>query len=110
VSHLTRLGRTLVISLPSDLTDQEGQALLSGAGVALADRDADRLILDARGLRSADSFLAQILRDLGLLSALFGAKPVLVGLPAGVALVLSLLEIDLSHLGCARTMDEALRG
>lgn len=110
MSQLTRIARTLVVDLPPDLTDQEGQTLIADVSRALAEGDAERLLLDARGLLSADSFLAQTLRELGLLGELLGAEPVLVGLPAGAALVLSVLDVDLSHLKSARSMDEAMRG
>lgn len=108
MSQLSRIGRTLVVDLPGDLTDQDGQALIAEVSRVLSAGEIGCLLLDARGLLCADSFLAQTLRELGLLAELLGAKPVLVGLPAGAAMVLSLLDVDLDHLHSARTMHEAM--
>lgn len=104
-----QMGRDLMVTLPPDLTDQAGSALIADVSEALASGSSDRLLIDARGLLVVDSYVAQILRDLGLLADLLGARPVLVGLPAGAALVLSVLDVDLSHLHGSRSMDEALR-
>ena len=85
---ILRLGRILLTSIQSDLTDQQALDLQMDILALLRDDKADGVVLDITGVDVIDSYMARILNETAKMARLMGGEVVLSGMPPMVALTL----------------------
>ncbi|MEL6186783.1 MAG: STAS domain-containing protein [Myxococcota bacterium] len=105
---ILRLGRALVATLRSDLTDSDllefEEEILERVGA----ESARGVILDLTASDVLDSFGARVLRDIAAGISLRGARAVVVGIQPEVALAMVTLGLDLEGVRTALDLERGL--
>ncbi len=100
---ILRLGRLLLTSIQTDLTDDDAGRLQADV-LALFHRDeADGLVLDITGLDVVDSYMARLLNETARMARIMGAEVVLTGMQPMVAL--TLVEMGREIIGIDTAID-----
>ena len=85
---ILRLGKVLLSSIQSDLTDEDAICFRTDTLKLLNDSDAIGIVIDVSGLDVVDSFMARILNDTATSVRLLGGHVVICGIRPAVALTL----------------------
>jgi rsbT antagonist protein RsbS len=100
---ILRLGRLLLTSIQTDLTDDDAGGLQADA-LALFHRDeADGIVLDISGLDVVDSYMARLLNETARMVHMMGGAVVLTGMQPMVAL--TLVEMGREIIGIETALD-----
>ena len=100
---ILRLGRILLTSVQTDLTDDDAGQLQAEV-LRLFQRDvADGLVLDISGLDVVDSYMARLLNETARMVRMMGADVVLTGMQPMVAL--TLVEMGREIIGIHTAID-----
>jgi len=100
---ILKLGRVLLTSVQTDLTDDDAGALQSEV-LAIFQRDeADGLVLDISGLDVVDSYMARLLNETARMVRVMGSEVVLTGMQPMIAL--TLVEMGREIIGMSTALD-----
>lgn len=100
---ILRLGRLLLTSIQSDLTDDHAIGLQTDILTLLQEDKADGVVLDITGLDVVDSYMARILNDTARMARIMGADVVMTGMQPMVAL--TLVEMGREIIGIDAALD-----
>ena len=100
---ILRLGKVLMTSIQSDLTDEDAVCFRSDVLGLLNDTDAVGIVIDVSGLDVVDSFMARILNDTATSVRLLGGRVVICGIRPAVAL--TLVEMGRSMIGAETALN-----
>lgn len=106
---LLRVGSDIVVSLQGDLHDRLALRLQDDL-IEETSRVATRgVVLDISGLDVVDSFVAQVFGNLSGMTRLLGARIVLAGMRAEVAMTLVELGVGLEGIETALNLERGLK-
>jgi rsbT antagonist protein RsbS len=100
---ILRLGRLLLTSIQTDLTDDDAGRLQADVLGFLHRDEADGLVLDITGLDVVDSYMARLLNETARMARLMGGEVVLTGMQPMVAL--TLVEMGREIIGIDTAID-----
>lgn len=100
---ILRLGRILLTSIQTDLTDDQAVALQEDLLAMLQKGKAAGIVLDITGLDVVDSYVARILNETTRMARLMGGEVVLTGMQPMVAL--TLVEMGREIIGIDTAID-----
>lgn len=106
---LVDVGRTLLISFPSELPDSEVATLEASVLERLRGGRFTGVLIDLTAVGVVDSYLGRTIRDLASLSALMGARTVVTGISPAVAITLVELGLDLPRVHTELDLERGLR-
>lgn len=105
---IMKLGRYLIASLQSAVTDQELAQLLDELARKVGDIEALGVVVDITAVDVVDSFTLRTLIDIAGISRLRGADTVIVGMPPDVAFTMIQLGLRLDGVATALDLEEGL--
>jgi rsbT antagonist protein RsbS len=105
---IMKLGRYLIASLQSAVTDQELAQLLDELARKVGDIEAVGVVVDITAVDVVDSFTLRTLIDIAGISRLRGADTVIVGMPPDVAFSMIQLGLRLDGVATALDLEEGL--
>lgn len=105
---ILKLGRYLIASLQSAVTDQELEQLLDELSRKVGDIEATGVVVDITAVDVVDSFTLRILIDIAGITRLRGAETVIVGMPPDVAFSMIQLGLRLDGVATALDLEEGL--
>ncbi|KQT69067.1 MULTISPECIES: STAS domain-containing protein [unclassified Aureimonas] len=100
---ILRLGRILLTSIQTDLTDDQAVGLQGDLLAMLKEGKAAGIVLDITGLDVVDSYVARILNETTRMARLIGGEVVLTGMQPMVAL--TLVEMGREIIGIDTAID-----
>ncbi|WP_247706977.1 STAS domain-containing protein [Streptomyces liliiviolaceus] len=104
-----RIGRVLLVSIQTDLDDQDVVQLQDDLAAAVVDSGAHGVVIDITAVEIVDSFVGRMLSTIASLSRLLDAQTVVVGMRPAVAITLVELGLSLGGVRTALTLDKGLR-
>jgi len=107
VSVISLWGQLLLV-LQRELSDSDAASLTAHVLHMLRRTGAGGLAVDISGVRIMDSHLCSVLARLAAAVRLMGARCVLCGMGAEVAMTLQAMGIEMRHLESAHSLEEAL--
>jgi rsbT antagonist protein RsbS len=105
---ILKLGRYLIASLQSAVTDQELAGLLDQLARKVGDLEAQGVIVDITAVDVVDSFTLRTLIDIAGVTRLRGADTVIVGMPPDVAFSMIQLGLRLDGVATALDLEEGM--
>ena len=102
---ILKLGRSLLVSIQSDVHDQMASALEEDLAARVVATSARGVMIDISGVDIVDSFMGRMLNNISAVSLLLGAQTVVVGMRPAVAI--TLVELGLV---AERRQDRPQRG
>jgi rsbT antagonist protein RsbS len=105
---IVKIGRTLFVSIQTDLEDESVLRLQEDLADELVKTRASGVIIDITALEIVDSFIGRMLTMIGSISRLFDAETVLVGMRPAVAITLTELGLSLRGVRTALNADKGL--
>lgn len=105
---ILRLGRILLSSVQTDLTDADAIQFQSDVVNKIAEIEALGIIIDITALEVVDSFMARVINDTANMARLLGAEVVICGVQPYVAMTLVEMGRDLIGADCTFNLDQAL--
>lgn len=102
------LGRVLLTSVQSDLTDEEALDFRADTLRALTEKETDGIVIDISGLGVVDSFMARILNDTAVGVRMLGGQVVVCGIRPAVALTLVEMGRDMVGAATALNLEQGL--
>jgi rsbT antagonist protein RsbS len=105
---IMKLGRYLIASLQSAVTDQELAQLLDELARKVGDVEATGVVVDITAVDVVDSFTLRTLVDIAGITRLRGAETVIVGMPPDVAFSMIRLGLHLDGVATALDLEEGL--
>jgi len=102
---ILRLGRVLLTSLPTDLTDQQAMDLQTDALEMIRDGRAAGIVIDISAADVVDSYMARVLTETARMVEIMGGVAVLVGMSPPVAMTLIDMGKDTIRIDTARDLD-----
>jgi rsbT antagonist protein RsbS len=103
-----KLGRTLLVPLYSDLSDEAALSLQERLLYRLQETGARGVVIDISVLDVVDSFLGRVFSDLSRMVSLMDGVTVLVGMRPQVAMTLVELGLELRGLLAALDLEQGL--
>lgn len=105
---LLQIEQFLIVSVQSEPTDAEAEALQKRLLDTLGQNQARGFLLDFSGLDIVDSFLARIIRDTAQMGKLMGVPTTVVGLNPAVAITLTELGLALPDIHTDLNLERGL--
>jgi rsbT antagonist protein RsbS len=105
---IMKLGRYLIASLQSAVTDKELADLLDELARKVGDIEAVGVVVDITAVDVVDSFTLRTLIDIAGITRLRGAETVIVGMPPDVAFSMIQLGLRLDGVKTALDLEEGL--
>lgn len=105
---ILKLGRYLIASIQSAVTDQELGQLLEELARKVGDIEATGVVVDITAVDVVDSFTLRTLIDIAGITRLRGAETVIVGMPPDVAFSMIQLGLRLDGVATALDLEEGL--
>lgn len=102
------IDRVLIVPVGADPDDQAARRLRRDVLAKTESASPKGVILDVSAVRVLDSYTFSILAETARMTALLGAKTIFVGFQAGVASALIDLDVNVTDLQTAVTVDDAL--
>ncbi len=106
---IIRLGRILLISIQTDLTDNDALCLQSDLIKKISDTEAQGVAIDITALDVVDSYMARIINDTVCMAQLLGADVVISGVQPFVALSMVEMGSDLIRAECVFNLEQAMK-
>lgn len=105
---ILRLGRVLLTSIQTDLTDEEALVFRADLMTTLRTAETDGVVIDISGLDVVDSFMARLLNDTATAVRLLGGEVVVCGLRPAVALALLEMGREMIGVDTALNLEQGL--
>ncbi len=106
---ILRLGRVLLTSVQTDLTDTDALQFQDDLVRKVAALEAQGVAIDITALDVVDSFMARVLNDTTSMVRLLGAEVVLCGIQPYVAMTLIEMGRSLIAADCAFNLEQGLK-
>lgn len=106
---ILRLGKILLASVQSDLTDRDAMQFQSDLVHTISNIEALGVLIDITSLEIVDSYMARIINDTSSMARLLGAEVILCGVRPSVAMTLVELGRDLIGADSAFNLEQGLR-
>jgi len=106
---IIRLWHLLLVPVQGELTDSHAEQLRYEVLSEIHAAGSEGLVLDVTGLWLMDSHLCAVLTRLAQAAALMGARTVVCGMSAEVALTIQSMGLELRGVRTALTLEEALQ-
>ncbi|MFG3284478.1 STAS domain-containing protein [Streptomyces sp. NPDC048111] len=106
---ILRIRQVLLVSIQTDLDDQDVLRLQDDLAAAVVDCGAHGVVIDITAVEIVDSFVGRMLATIASLSRLLDAQTVVVGMRPAVAITLVELGLSLGGVRTALTLDKGLR-
>lgn len=106
---ILRLGRILLSSVQSDLTDVDALQFQDDLVRKVAAVEAQGVAIDITALDVVDSFMARVLNDTASMARLLGAEVVICGVQPYVAMTLIEMGRSLIASDCAFNLEQGLK-
>jgi rsbT antagonist protein RsbS len=100
---IINLHSNLIVPIQGFLPDASYDQLQEEVTRRIVDDGAEGVVLDVSAVASMDSYFTRVVRDLAVTARLMGARTVLCGVPATVAI--TMVEMGLSIRGVATALD-----
>lgn len=105
---ILRLGRILLTSIQSDITDEHASALQTSIATTMQRTRSRGVILDITSLEIIDSYMARILNETARMAQLMGGEIVITGMNPMVALTLVEMGRELVSIMTAITLEHGV--
>ena len=105
---IIRLYGSLVVPLQDMLPDHELEALRDEVTRRIVTDGATGVVLDVSAVAAMDSYVTRVVRDLAMTARLMGARTVLSGVAAPVAITMIEMGLDLPGVSTALDLERAL--
>ncbi|MCX5387365.1 STAS domain-containing protein [Streptomyces sp. NBC_00083] len=106
---ILRIRQVLLVSIQTDLDDQDVLQLQDDLAAAVVDCGAHGVVIDITAVEIVDSFVGRMLATIASLSRLLDAQTVVVGMRPAVAITLVELGLSLGGVRTALSLDKGLR-
>ena len=106
---ILRLGRILLSSVQTDLTDVDALQFQDDLVRKIAAIEAQGVAIDITALDVVDSFMARVLNDTASMARLLGAEVVICGVQPYVAMTLIEMGRSLIATDCAFNLEQGLK-
>jgi len=105
---IVKIGQTLFVSIQFELQDESVLQLQEDLANELVATGARGVIIDITAVEIVDSFIGRMLTMIGLISRLFDAETVIVGMRPAVAITLTELGLSLKGVRTALNAEKGL--
>jgi rsbT antagonist protein RsbS len=105
---ILKLGRHLIATLPSSITDNDLVRLLDELAKRVGELEAAGVVIDITAVDVVDSYTLRTLIDIAGVARLRGADTVIVGMPPDVAFSMIQLGLRLDRVATALDLEEGL--
>lgn len=105
---ILRLDRILLVSIQSDLSDNDAMEFQSDLVHRVAEIEALGVAIDITALDIVDSYMARVINDTASMARLLGAEVVICGVQPYVALTLVEMGRDLLGADCTFNLGQGL--
>jgi rsbT antagonist protein RsbS len=102
-----KLWGQVLVPLQGDLNDAVAERLREQVLETIRTSDAEGLIIDVTGIWMVDSHLCAVLSNMAGSARIMGTECVICGMSAEIALTLQAMDIDMSWIRTALTLEEA---
>lgn len=103
-----KLGRNLMVSVPSDPDDETVTVLQEKILNEMGKYQAKGLVLDISTVETMDSFFARVIAETALMVKLMGGRTVIAGMRPSVAITTTQLGLDMADTLTALDVGRAL--
>lgn len=104
---IIKLWKQVLVPLQGDISDVLADRLREQVLETIRSSDAQGLIIDVTGVWMVDSHLCSVLSNMAGSARLMGTECVICGMSAEIALTLQAMDIDLSAIRTALSLEEA---
>lgn len=105
---ILQVGRILIVSMQTDMDDELVLQLQDKLLKKIQVSGASGVVFDLSGVEIMDSFMCRILNEISKMAHLMGAKVVVTGIQAPVAIAMIELGIDPQDIPTMLTLDKGL--
>lgn len=105
---ILKLGRSLLVSIQSDVYDQMASALEEDLAARIVAISARGVMIDISGVDIVDSFMGRMLNNISAVALLLGAHTVVVGMRPAVAITLVELGLSLTGVKTALNVERGM--
>jgi rsbT antagonist protein RsbS len=105
---ILRLGDFLLVTIQVDMHDRLALRLQDELTQRIADTSAHGVLIDISSLEIVDSFIGRILANIASMSAVLGARAVVVGMQPAVAITLVELGLTLPDVRTALDVERGI--
>ena len=105
---ILKLGRSLLVSIQSDVHDQMASALEEDLAARIVAISARGVMIDISGVDIVDSFMGRMLNNISSVALLLGAQTVVVGMRPAVAITLVELGLSLAGVKTALNVERGM--
>jgi rsbT antagonist protein RsbS len=105
---ILRMGDFLLVTIQVDMHDRLALRLQDDLTQRIADTGARGVLIDISSLEIVDSFIGRVLANIASMSAILGARSVVVGMQPAVAITLVELGLTLSGVRTALDVDRGI--
>ena len=105
---ILKLGRSLLVSIQSDVHDQMASALEEDLAARIVAISARGVMIDISGVDIVDSFMGRMLNNISSVALLLGAQTVVVGMRPAVAITLVELGLSLTGVKTALNVERGM--
>jgi rsbT antagonist protein RsbS len=106
---ILRMGDFLLVTIQVDMHDRLALRLQDDLTQSIAQTGAHGVLIDISSLEIVDSFIGRILANIASMSAILGARSVVVGMQPAVAITLVELGLTLPSVRTALDVDRGIR-
>jgi len=103
-----QLNNLLVVTLRSDITDEEAIALKHEILVKIQQTECEGLLIDISVLELMDSFLGRVLNEIAEMARLMGAVTVITGMSPAIAITMVEFGLTLRGVKTALTVEKGV--
>ncbi|AKU99875.1 RsbR, positive regulator of sigma-B [Labilithrix luteola] len=104
---IIKLWNQILVPLQGQITDAVAERLLEQVLEAILASDAEGLIIDLTGVWMVDSHLCSVLSKMAASARLMGARSIMCGMSAEIAITLQTMGIDMAGVQTSLTLEEA---
>lgn len=105
---ILKLGRILLVSVQTDLTDESALALQEDLSNRIVETGAGGVLLDISALEIVDSFIGRMIATIAATARMLDAQTVVTGMRPAVAITLTELGLSLGRVRTALNAEKAL--
>jgi rsbT antagonist protein RsbS len=106
---IVRVGKVLLASVQSDLSDETALALQDDLSRRIVDESIRAVVVDISALEIVDSFIGRMLDTVAAISRILDAETVVVGMRPAVAITLTELGLSLAGIRTALNAELAFK-
>ena len=105
---IIKLWNLILVPLQGEITDALADRLRQNVLESINETGAEGLVIDVTGVWLIDSHLCSVMGNLAASAGLMGARSIICGMSAEIALTLQTMDVSLGKVKTALTVEEAL--